>query len=133
MIPVPSGVRVWLATGQTDMRRGMKGLALQVQERLKRPQYPRIRAGPRVAARRLGGMKQTGRHHRHIFVRIEGDGSGHDGKGPGREQRRGARRPDLFAEGQFRGFLICPSYAISARCSGQSSPCSGVDIFPSSC
>jgi transposase len=32
MIPVPSGVRVWLATGRTDMRKGMNGLALQVQE-----------------------------------------------------------------------------------------------------
>ncbi|WP_081486315.1 IS66 family insertion sequence element accessory protein TnpB [Nitrospirillum viridazoti] len=32
MIPVPSGVRVWLAVGRTDMRRGMTGLALQVQE-----------------------------------------------------------------------------------------------------
>ena len=31
MIPVPSGVRVWLAVGRTDMRRGMNGLALQVQ------------------------------------------------------------------------------------------------------
>jgi transposase len=31
MIPVPSGVRVWLAAGHTDMRRGMNGLALQVQ------------------------------------------------------------------------------------------------------
>lgn len=36
MIPVPSGVRVWLAVGRTDMRRGMNGLALQVQETLKR-------------------------------------------------------------------------------------------------
>ena len=36
MIPVPSGVRVWLATGPTDMRRGMNGLALQVQETLRR-------------------------------------------------------------------------------------------------
>ncbi len=36
MIPVPSGVRVWIATGHTDMRRGMQGLALQVQESLKR-------------------------------------------------------------------------------------------------
>ena len=35
MIPVPSGVRVWIATGHTDMRRGMQGLALQVQETLK--------------------------------------------------------------------------------------------------
>lgn len=36
MIPVPSGVRVWLAVGRTDMRRGMNGLALQVQEALGR-------------------------------------------------------------------------------------------------
>ena len=32
MIPVPSSSRVWLAVGRTDMRRGMNGLALQVQE-----------------------------------------------------------------------------------------------------
>ena len=36
MIPIPSGTRVWLATGHTDMRRGMNSLALQVQEVLKR-------------------------------------------------------------------------------------------------
>jgi transposase len=36
MIPVASGVRVWIATGHTDMRRGMNTLALQVQEALKR-------------------------------------------------------------------------------------------------
>ena len=36
MIPVPSGVRVWIATGHTDMRRGMNSLPLQVQEALKR-------------------------------------------------------------------------------------------------
>ncbi len=36
MIPVPSGVRVWLATGHTDMRKGFDGLALLVQETLKR-------------------------------------------------------------------------------------------------
>lgn len=30
MIPISSGVRVWIATGHTDMRRGMQGLALQV-------------------------------------------------------------------------------------------------------
>ena len=35
MIPVPAGVRVWLATGHTDMRRGFPGLALKVQETLK--------------------------------------------------------------------------------------------------
>jgi transposase len=36
MIPVPAGVRIWIATGHTDMRRGMRGLALQVQEGLGR-------------------------------------------------------------------------------------------------
>ena len=36
MIPVPSGVQVWLATGHTDMRKGFDGLALLVQEKLKR-------------------------------------------------------------------------------------------------
>lgn len=36
MIPVPSGVRVWLAVGVTDMRRGMNTLALQVQEAMAR-------------------------------------------------------------------------------------------------
>jgi transposase len=36
MIPIPSGVRVWIATGHTDMRRGMNGLTLQVQQALKR-------------------------------------------------------------------------------------------------
>ena len=36
MIPIPGNVRIWIATGHTDMRRGMNGLALQVQEGLKR-------------------------------------------------------------------------------------------------
>ena len=36
MIVPPSGVRVWLASGVTDMRRGMNGLALQVQQSLRR-------------------------------------------------------------------------------------------------
>jgi hypothetical protein len=28
MIPIPSGARVWLAAGRTDMRKGFDGLAL---------------------------------------------------------------------------------------------------------
>ena len=36
MIPIPTGVRVWLATGYTDMRKGFPGLSLQVQEVLRR-------------------------------------------------------------------------------------------------
>jgi hypothetical protein len=33
MIPVPTGVQVWLATGHMDMRKGFDGLALMVQEK----------------------------------------------------------------------------------------------------
>ena len=36
MIAFPAGVKVWIAGGVTDMRRGMNTLALQVQEGLGR-------------------------------------------------------------------------------------------------
>jgi transposase len=36
MITIPGNVRVWLATGHTDMRRGFRSLALMVQEEFKR-------------------------------------------------------------------------------------------------
>jgi transposase len=36
MIGIPSGARVWLATGHTDMRKGFGSLALLVQETLRR-------------------------------------------------------------------------------------------------
>ena len=36
MIPLPVGVRVWLATGHTDMRKGFASLSLQVQQILHR-------------------------------------------------------------------------------------------------
>jgi transposase len=36
MITVPGNVRVWLATGHTDMRRGFRALSPLVQETLKR-------------------------------------------------------------------------------------------------
>ena len=39
MIPVASGVRIWIATGDTDMRRGMHGLARLVQEGLGRDPF----------------------------------------------------------------------------------------------
>ena len=39
MIAVPSGARIWVATGVTDMRKGMHGLALLVQEGLKRDPF----------------------------------------------------------------------------------------------
>lgn len=39
MIPIASGVRVWIAAGHTDMRKGMQGLALLVQEGLGRDPF----------------------------------------------------------------------------------------------
>ena len=39
MIPVPSGSRVWLATGHTDMRKGFDGLAALVQDHLHRDPF----------------------------------------------------------------------------------------------
>ena len=32
---IPPGARVWIAMGHTDMRKGMQGLALMVQQSLK--------------------------------------------------------------------------------------------------
>ena len=39
MIPFAAGVRIWIATGHTDMRKGMNGLALLVQEGLGRDPF----------------------------------------------------------------------------------------------
>ena len=60
MIPFPGGARVWLATGRTDMRKGMNGLALQVQEVLRRDPYSRAEHRL-LASQREGG---TGRVRR---------------------------------------------------------------------
>ena len=49
MIGLPAETRVWLASGLTDMRRGFDGLAIQVQEVLKRdPHYDRQAAARAV-------------------------------------------------------------------------------------
>ena len=39
MITPPAGTRVWLAGGFTDMRKGFDGLAMLVQEKLKRDAF----------------------------------------------------------------------------------------------
>jgi len=38
---IPSGARMWIAQGHKDMRRGMQGLALMVQQGLKRNPHGR--------------------------------------------------------------------------------------------
>ena len=55
MIPVPTGVRVWLATGVMDMRGGMNTMTLQVQEDLGRDPQP----GNTVAPLPYGGHLKT--------------------------------------------------------------------------
>ncbi len=39
MIPIPSGTRVWLAAGATDMRKGFHGLAAQAEKVLRLDPY----------------------------------------------------------------------------------------------
>jgi transposase len=39
MIPIPAGAQIWVACGATDMRRGFDGLAMMVQDVLKRSPY----------------------------------------------------------------------------------------------
>ena len=59
MIPVPSGVRVYLSTGATDMRKGMPGLSLLVQEALGRDPYAgdlHVFRGRRGDSSRFSGM-----------------------------------------------------------------------------
>jgi transposase len=51
LIALPLGAKVWIATGQTDMRKGMNGLALLIQEGLKRDPH----AGDLFVFRGRGG------------------------------------------------------------------------------
>jgi transposase len=39
VIPIPGGVRIFIASGHVDMRKGMNGLALIVQEHFKRDPF----------------------------------------------------------------------------------------------
>src|ERR1700746_1425558 len=39
MIPLPTGTQIWVACGATDMRRGFDGLAMLVQEVIRRNPY----------------------------------------------------------------------------------------------
>ena len=67
MILVPSGVRVWLAVGRTDMRKGMNGLALQVQEVLGRDRMSAISMFLRGARR--ADQDYLARRDRHVALR----------------------------------------------------------------
>ena len=82
MIPCPAGTRVWLAAGHTDMRRGINGLALQVQEVLRRDPF--------------GGHLFVFRGRRGTLIKV----LWHDGQGM-----------CLFAKRLERGRFVWPSPA----------------------
>lgn len=72
MIPIPSGVSVWIATGHTDMRRGMRSLAVTVQESLKRDHHLCVgRDYVAKAPERQPGPATAG-FLRHIIFRASG-------------------------------------------------------------
>jgi transposase len=75
MIAFPASVRVWLAVGRTDMRRGMQGLALQVQQVLGRNPH----AGDLYVFRgceRRSDKNFVARRHRYVAVcKTSGEGS----------------------------------------------------------
>jgi hypothetical protein len=55
MISLPSGVRVWLACGHTDMRKGMDGLAMLAQQVLEESPF----SGALFAFRGRRGQQAT--------------------------------------------------------------------------
>ena len=80
MITLPPGVRVWLATGHTDMRKGFATLALLVQEKLKTDPHGghlfvfRGRRGDLIkviwhAGRRLRRLQRPLRGRPHVLLR----------------------------------------------------------------
>jgi transposase len=89
MIPIPSGVRVWIATGHTDMRRGMQSLALTVQESLKRDPH--------------AGDLYMFRGRRGDLVKV----LWHDGIGLTAENLFGPRHRQARCRSQRRRWLIC--------------------------
>ena len=70
MIPMPTGVRVWLATGHTDMRKGWASLALLVQERLGQDPHLCVGSGYVAAPLRRVQIRGVGEFRRHIMQSV---------------------------------------------------------------
>ena len=103
MIPVPSGVRVWLAVGRTDMRRGMNGLALQVQEALRRDPH--------------GGDLYVFRGARGDLIKIFGmtvSACRSTPNGLRRDASSGRRRRTAWLESRPRNWPTCSTESIGA-------------------
>jgi transposase len=83
MIPIPSGMKVWIATGVTDMRRGMNGLSLQVQEAFGRDPH----AGDLYVFRGRGGDLIKVLWHEGLGCRFTPSGSNEAGSSGRRRLR----------------------------------------------
>jgi len=67
MIGLPSEMRVWLASGATDMRRGFDGLAVLVQEVLKRDPHLCVGHDYVAGASRRALLRSVAVSGRHII------------------------------------------------------------------
>jgi hypothetical protein len=97
MIPIPSGVRVWSETGHTNMRGGMQGLALQVQESLKRDPH--------------AGDLYIFRGHRGDLAKI----LWHDGIGLALRQTTGPRKVHMAVGVRWRAVDLGGADGVHAR------------------
>ena len=86
MIAIPGNVRVWLATGHTDMRRGFPSLARLVQEDLNRD--PHLCIGRDYVAEAPDA--RPGRAARHFIRHIRSDAGEQLQDGVGRPEARAA-------------------------------------------
>jgi transposase len=66
MIVLPSGARVWLACGYTDMRKGMDGLAMLAQQVLQEDPF----SSALLAFRGKRGFQRFGPHRQSANCRI---------------------------------------------------------------
>jgi len=107
MIVLPSGVRIWLAVGRTDMRKGFDGLAAQAQQVLAIDPF----CGHLVVFRGRRGDCEGAvvRRPRHVPVRqatgegalhlaVAGRWQGDDQSGPARYAAGGNRLADAAAK-----------------------------------
>jgi transposase len=72
MIAPPPGVRVWLAAGVTDMRKGFDGLAALVQLHLGQDPFICVEQDYVAARSGSGGFRGSGELGRHIISAVHG-------------------------------------------------------------
>ena len=114
MIAIPGNVRVWLATGHTDMRRGFRSLVLLVQENLKR--YPH------------DGDLYVFRGRQGDLIKV----IWWDGQGAPVHEAIGARPFSLAVDGRWGGYDPCRPAVLSSLRDRRLAHAAG-DVAPESC